>query len=132
MPLLREGQPGTLNKPNCYPCYKKYRNDFEFAPLVVKNISFFVLEKDTRVRFRLVSDDGSALFIDEQLVIDNWGAHAIKSVANSLHLRAGNHKIRLFYFNLGGGAIAKLYWRLGNGPEEIIPAKYLQPEGNND
>ncbi len=49
-------------------------------------------------RFRLTSDDGSKLYIDGQLVIDNDGAHPPKTKEGTLNLNAGIHQIRISYF----------------------------------
>ena len=48
--------------------------------------------------FTLNSDDGSKLFIDNQLVIDNDGGHAAQARSNSIMLTKGVHDIRVEYF----------------------------------
>lgn len=49
-------------------------------------------------RFHLVSDDGSKLFIDDSLIINNDGLHAPHSVSNDVELDDSDHKIELQYF----------------------------------
>jgi PA14 domain len=49
-------------------------------------------------RFSLLSDDGSKLYIDDRLVIDNDGVHWAKPVAASTDLAEGAHSIRVCYF----------------------------------
>jgi PA14 domain len=49
-------------------------------------------------RFRLKSDDGSQLFIDNRLVVDNDGIHDVISKRGELELRSGRHRIRVWYF----------------------------------
>jgi len=56
------------------------------------------IAKAGRYRFTLASDDGSALFIDNRLVIDNDGIHPIITKKGSTHLSAGLHQIRIAYF----------------------------------
>ena len=49
-------------------------------------------------RFRLKADDGAQLFIDNRLVVDNDGIHAAISKRGEVELRAGRHRIRVWYF----------------------------------
>jgi hypothetical protein len=66
-------------------------------------------------------DDGSWLYIDDTLVVDNGGEHANQRFAGKVNLFAGYHKIEIKYFDIGGGAILKLYWTPPNSEESIIP-----------
>src|SRR5438874_2847889 len=53
--------------------------------------------------FYLFSDDGSRLFIDGKLILDNGGTHpAIEKIA-TIDLKPGIHAIKLEYFQAGGG-----------------------------
>lgn len=56
--------------------------------------------------FRLSSDDGSRLLIDEQLVINNDGTHAPLSRSGRIHLAAGLHQLKLLYFQGPGTLLA--------------------------
>lgn len=58
----------------------------------------FQVTKAGRYRFVLESDDGSALFVDDRLVIDNDGIHAVVLKKGSVHLKAGVHRLRVAYF----------------------------------
>ncbi|SDX03413.1 PA14 domain-containing protein [Ruegeria halocynthiae] len=64
--------------------------------------------------FYLTSDDGSALYIDGELVINNDGNHASTLIPVSLDLTAGTHDIEIRYFESGGAQTLKLEW---NGPD---------------
>jgi len=48
--------------------------------------------------FRLSSDDGSKLFLDGTLVIDNDGVHGMWDKSGKINLKEGNHAFRLQYF----------------------------------
>ena len=74
----------------------------------------------------MTSDDGSWLYIDDILVIDNGGNHATKSVAGMVALEAGKHKIMIKYFDAGGGAVISLLWTPPNGKESKIPVDRLK------
>ncbi len=56
--------------------------------------------------FRLSSDDGSLLWVDGKLVVNNDGVHAVTSKSNTVTLDQGRHKIRVFYFQATGPDIA--------------------------
>jgi hypothetical protein len=49
-------------------------------------------------QFKLTSDDGSRLYIDENLLIDNDGMHPPRTESGTLDLSAGVHQIRIDYF----------------------------------
>jgi hypothetical protein len=54
--------------------------------------------------FTLGSDDGARLWIDDVLKIDKWVNRAYTTDSVSLQLTAGNHKLRLDYYETGGDA----------------------------
>ena len=58
----------------------------------------FWISKPGKYRFTLLSDDGSILFIDGHRVIDNDGIHPPLPVKGSISLKAGQHSIRIAYF----------------------------------
>lgn len=58
----------------------------------------FWVENAGKYTFNLLSDDGSRLYIDDRLEIDNDGIHASVSIASSVNLKRGIHKIRIEYF----------------------------------
>jgi outer membrane protein OmpA-like peptidoglycan-associated protein len=49
-------------------------------------------------RWRLVSDDGSRLWIDGKEIIDNDGVHGFDPQEGEVHLAQGPHAMRLWYF----------------------------------
>jgi hypothetical protein len=49
-------------------------------------------------KFRLLSDDGSKLYIDSLLIIDNDGLHSPKSREGEIYLSPGIYPIRVDYF----------------------------------
>ncbi len=60
--------------------------------------------------FYLTSDDGSALYINGEPVIDNDGLHATREQRVTLELDAGAHDIEIFYFEYRGRASLQLEW----------------------
>lgn len=61
-------------------------------------------------RFTLASDDGSRLFIDDQMAIDAWYDHEAKTFVVDRSLRAGHHLLRLEYYDNIGDAQVQLKW----------------------
>jgi hypothetical protein len=54
------------------------------------------------VIFKLASDDGSKLFVNSQLVIDNDGPHGMDPKTGTQVLGAGTYPLELHYFQMGG------------------------------
>ncbi|MFX0594499.1 PQQ-dependent sugar dehydrogenase [Melissospora conviva] len=63
-----------------------------------------------RYRFTTVTDDGVRLYIDNRLVIDQWRPQAGTAHTALVDLEAGNHTIRMEYYEASKGAIAQLSW----------------------
>src|SRR5205085_5459808 len=63
----------------------------------------FRVPADGTYTFTLSSDDGSNLYVDGALVVDNDGVHAPATIADSVKLTKGLHKITVAFFQGGGG-----------------------------
>ncbi len=61
------------------------------------------IEKTGTYKLYLNSDDGSKMYIDGQLAVDNDGSHSSKVEKGTLVLEAGKHRIRIEYFDDYGG-----------------------------
>lgn len=61
--------------------------------------------KDDIYTFALLSDDGSTLKVDGELVIDNDGPHSPKEIIGQRALKAGLHPIEVRYFDHNGGVL---------------------------
>jgi len=67
---------------------------------------------DDVYRFVTVSDDGVRLWIDDQLLIDDWQIQAATRTAADLALEGTRaHRVRLEYFDHGGEASLRLGWQ---------------------
>jgi cytochrome c len=83
---------------------------------------YLFLEKDDNIVFQLSSDDGSKLWIDDQLIVDNDGPHGMAPKEAEIALRAGYHPLRIAYFQGGGGRGIELKWaRFGDTDFTIVP-----------
>ncbi|MCK5879096.1 MAG: hypothetical protein KAH24_04920, partial [Holophagae bacterium] len=81
--------------------------------------SFHVMEEG-KYRFKLRSDDGSRLYIDNRLVVDNDGAHPARTKDGRIRLSEGNHNIRVEYFQGPKFSVALQLWILPPGGRSII------------
>ncbi len=76
--------------------------------------------------FFLNSDDGSNLFIDDIMTIDNDGNHAPMENAGKMALKAGYHRIIVnFYQAKGGDALSLKFDRPGLEKQEIANDMYF-------
>ncbi len=58
----------------------------------------FHFPADREVTFWLLSDDGSRLYVDGKLVVDNDGVHPPRERSGKVHLSPGIHAIEVQYF----------------------------------
>ena len=76
--------------------------------------------------FALNSDDGSKLYINQNLVVDNDGIHLPRYVQRSLKLAAGMHHIEIHYFQGQPYQIAlQWFYQPPNGREQIVPPEMI-------
>ena len=75
--------------------------------------------------FYLNSSDGSRLYIDGQLVVDNDGRHAVREESGQVTLNTGRHLLEIEHFNATGtGQIEVSYAGLGIS-KQLIPDEVL-------
>ena len=79
--------------------------------------------------FSTNADDGIRLFIDGNLVIDNYVYQgATYRSANPITFTAGSlHTVEVDYFQGGGGGLAQLYWAYPGQSSQIVPYYALYP-----
>jgi hypothetical protein len=70
--------------------------------------------------FRLHSDDGSYLYIDDKLVIENDGKHAPRSRSGSIALGVGWHRIKVRYAQTNDRMALQLFVRVPTARSERI------------
>jgi hypothetical protein len=75
--------------------------------------------------FHLWSDDGSALYLGQEQVIDNDGLHGRAAETVDLALSQGHHRIRLDFFQRLGGIAFELWWEGPDLPLQPVPAVAL-------
>ncbi len=64
---------------------------------------YIKISEDGIYTFYTSSDDGSGLYINDKMVVDNDGNHGMVERKGEVALRKGHHKFALTYFENGGG-----------------------------
>ncbi|MGD8501940.1 MAG: PA14 domain-containing protein, partial [Phycisphaerales bacterium] len=75
--------------------------------------------------FYTTSDDGSQLFIDGAMVVDNDGTHGMVEQSGTVSLSAGLHDIVVTMFELGGGEGLDVEWEGPVIAREAVPDDVL-------
>ncbi len=71
-------------------------------------------------RFTVTGDDGVRLYVDGQLRLDKWVIQAATYTVD-VGLSAGNHEVKLEYFENGGNAVAAVSWaNIGSNTDPAI------------
>ncbi|WP_235298516.1 family 16 glycoside hydrolase [Portibacter marinus] len=110
-------------------------NDGKFTDLrdnfIIVSEGFLHIEEDSEIIFRMWSDDGSKLYINDDLVIDLDGTHGVESKDAKVGLKQGHHKFRIEYFNGAGGKFLSFNWKPKDaGAFEVVPPAVIYHNRN--
>ena len=79
--------------------------------------------------FYTTSNDGVRLWVNNQLLIDNWTAHSAKQNSGTIALQAGQwYTIKLEYYDGTGISVITLSYSSPSTPKQIIPSDHLEPQ----
>lgn len=82
--------------------------------------------------FYTTSDDGVRLWVNGQLLVDQWNDHAPTEHSGTVALVAGQkYNILIEYYENGGGALAKLNWSSASTAKTVVPTTQLYPAAAN-
>lgn len=87
----------------------------------------FNVEKKELYSFRSESDDGSCVYIDNKLIVDNWGEHARNSREGNVELDQGEHYLYIRYMSVASGPQLKVTWAKGEDPLNPLNASEFAP-----
>ncbi len=120
----------------CAPAAVFYTNTFDVPerqqgegfPGITTRSSWFMIEytgaftvgQDGSYEFRLYSDDGSYLFINGAMVIENDGKHQPTSRRGSIRLHAGEHQLKLLYAQTTDRMALQLFVRVPGSDDEKL------------
>jgi hexosaminidase len=86
---------------------------------------FFNVNENANFEFSLFSDDGSRLYIDNELIIDNDGKHARYESSAGVLLKEGYHQIKVLYFDDGPGSTLQVSIKGTDGKKIELPSVML-------
>jgi outer membrane protein OmpA-like peptidoglycan-associated protein len=108
-----EGFPGVTNR-------------FEWFGLLYTG--HFQIEKAGEYAWRLVSDDGSRLWIDDKEIIDNDGVHGTLEKTETMTLSRGPHAIKVWFYQGPATELAlQLFIKPAGGEEKIFAVTDYAP-----
>lgn len=83
---------------------------------------------DDTINFHVATDDGSRLWINDELLIDVWFDQGKLEYSGSIFLEEGKYyPIRLEYYENLGGAVCQLLWSGSKLGRDFIPKSQLFP-----
>ena len=77
--------------------------------------------------FFVKADDGVRVLVDGKAVVDDWTSHAATESSGKVTLSAGEHELRVEYFQLRGPASLALEWQPPGGARRVLPTEALAP-----
>ncbi|NTU46804.1 hypothetical protein HGA88_04200 [Candidatus Roizmanbacteria bacterium] len=81
--------------------------------------------------FYTASDDGSRLYVNNNLVVNNWYSQGVTERSGTVALTAGTwYPIVIEYFQGSGGGSLSVSWSSASVTKALIPADHLMPPGN--
>lgn len=90
---------------------------------------FIRVPADGKYTFFLESDDGSRLLIDGKEVVDNGGTHDMAESSGRAELKAGDHEIKVEFFDAEEDAGCIFSWQSEGKAKEVVPAGVLFHRG---
>ncbi|MDR4508799.1 MAG: TIGR03663 family protein [Candidatus Brocadiaceae bacterium] len=95
------------------------------SPFAIEWEGYLSVPRKGLYQFATRSDDGSEVYIDNKLVVDNGGPHALRYISGIVPLDAGFHALRIKYFDIGGGAVMEFLWKPPEENETRVPHTVL-------
>ncbi len=87
--------------------------------------SYLQIDKPGKYHFFTNSDDGSKLYVNNRLIVDNDGDHGVQERSGSIELTKGKHLIKVEFFNGGGGYHLDVKYKGNEVLKQIIPIDKL-------
>ncbi len=83
------------------------------------------IPSDGQYTFYTSSDDGSSIYIDNNLIVINDGLHGMTEKSGSIGLKAGQHTIKVAFFQKEGGVGLQVSYEGSGIKKQIIPSSVL-------
>ncbi|MCB0208612.1 MAG: PKD domain-containing protein, partial [Anaerolineae bacterium] len=65
-------------------------------------------------RFQVRADDGVLLWVDDNLIVDQWHDSSATTYTANVYLTEGSHTVKMAYYERVGDAVAQLNWEAAN------------------
>ena len=120
------------------PVETGYLDSFSLAPaqqgdnFAFRYNSTISVDQTGEYTFFTVSDDGSALFINGQQVVNNDGIHRFIEQQGAIQLAAGEHDIQVTYFERAGGNELEVSWQGPGFSRQSIDSGLIGSSSNVD
>lgn len=98
------------------------------SPFTIEWDGLLKIQHRCNYTFILGSDDGSSLFLNGQLIIDNGGTHGLQEKTQMVLLEPGFYRFHLTYFDQGGGAVLYFKWKYSDVDGTLIPTSQFYHE----
>lgn len=95
------------------------------SPFGIEWEGYISIRKEGIYQFATKSDDGSEVYIDGDVVVDNGGFHASRYISGMVRLDEGFHHVKVNYFDGGGGAVMEWLWTQPGSHEVVVPGASL-------
>jgi len=82
-------------------------------------------------RFTATMDDGMRAWVDDTLIIDYWTDSQVHTESTDVFLSAGDHKLKVEYYESKGKAVAKFSWAPVSGPPPVPVERWRGEYFNN-
>ncbi len=89
---------------------------------------FVEVPRDGVYTFYTASDDGSRLYIGDDLVVDNDGLHGKSEAFGEAGLKAGRHSVRVTFFERTGGDALEVWYEGPGIRKQRVPASALSTD----
>ena len=96
------------------------------ANTVVKFSTTIQIKEEDRYTFYTNSDDGSKLWVNKELVVDNDGDHGVMERDGSILLQAGTYPLEVVWFNGGGSGWLNVDYKSSSLPKQVLPTTILK------
>jgi hypothetical protein len=91
----------------------------------IRYTGFIRIDTPGTYTFFTSSDDGSKLYIDDVQIVNNDGDHGNQERQGTVNLTSGFHKIRILFYENGGGQILEARYQGPSISKQIIPFSIL-------
>jgi putative heme-binding domain-containing protein len=94
-----------------------------------------MIDKPGKYTFYIASDDGSRIYLDKELLVNNDGLHGMVEKQATIELPTGPHALIVTYFDNGGGDGLAVNWSGPGFDKQPIPTAKLSvgsPESLHD